>query len=908
MKKTKNSLLFGIAAVGFMMLAACNNNFSPAQQAPGKNPSGESGYGRVSVRVAGGGAERTVLPPVPIFDKYEYTFTKEGETPVQVDPEIDPADNKEYFWLEPGTYKVEVKAYNDDGSGAGNYVLMAQGESEKSFEVKEDVTIAVTVKLEPVGTTGTGKFKYKITYPYDAVDTVTATITLVDWPGETTDYITAPSTDDLVTNTTTATDELSLPVGSYLLTIRIEQSGKYAGLFEAVHIYDGQTTEFNQDFISEDLIKAFTVTFNKNTPAYAPASIDANPATMNLINPTTTISALPTEPVYDPAWDAGVTFDGWNTKADGTGTKFDENTEVTEDITVYAKWKFTAGTAQTVGADLVLDAPAMQSAPTIGTFTGKINADGSATYRAGGFYTSFPTGYANYDFVEVEWVYTNDNINQPSDMVFKRGNVTNDYEAVEGANSQYWKPNASTVSGTASKKFPVLSGVTGIGLQIYWDGSVAEADRFDVTIKITKLTFTLAPKHTLTFDVGTGKPIDDMVITEGKPFVLPFATNKNGDRFLRWEDPQNNRMTNASVITTNLVLTAVWKTPTQVSDLPVVFDTNTTFGLIGALDGKVEVYNQGTNNGYTFTYGTGAYQASQVKFTVALPAGANLTDYASITLSVQGTTANPDAGKTQYKDLAILAGTPLPDSWSAIPIDGEYQVGTKFNYTNNSRTFTVAITSNADLTGQVEFSIYTPADSANTQPRTYRVTNVKLNAKTTPPEPAPPLTIDLSTAAEQDGSGNPIVFKDVSAASNPAGNEFYTGISFKLSDQFPASGLALNNYNQITIVTECYSDTAGTMLVTSGNALFNATLFEPWKGYAPGDFPGWHQTPANNGRLQAITAGVNSHGTGVTTTINTMGTVPQGIRFERNNNGADGGRDLLSIKIISITFSNSDYY
>jgi uncharacterized repeat protein (TIGR02543 family) len=632
------------------------------------------------------------------------------------------------------------------------------------------------------------------------------------------------------------------------------------------------------------------VTFDNNKPAYAPNGTAANPATKTLGPTETTVGTLPTDPTYDPAWAAGVAFDGWNTKADGTGTVFTKDTPVTGDIKVFAQWSFTAGEAQTLGATLVLNAPEMVQSTNAshGTWSGSINTDGSVTYQGGAFTVNFPTGYENYDFVDVDWVYTNANADQPSDMIFKQGTTQADYEGLVNERKQYWRPDTNTISGTATRRFPIITSptsISGISLQIYWQGKTP----FDVTMKVTKLTFTVGAKHTITFVTDGGTVIDPLEITEGKPFTLPSPTKK-GYTFLRWEDPSGEPITNSSSITESITLKAIWKAPTAVDDILVDFNTITP---VAMGSGTVDV----VENGYKLTIpDTIGYAAAQVKFAITLPTGAVLGDYASLTATINGGTYN-GSPRTCYKGVGVLAGSPLPESWTADPTSGEYLVSQTPlpQYQQNATTMTFNIVAKLDLTGTVEFSIYTPADdSANPDgsAKTFTVTNVKLNGKS---PAAPPLEISFATTAEI-VEGSPKTSVDVSA-------DRYGGISFNLSGLF--SGYSIRSYNRITIVTECYSDPEGTTLITTTNrnALFTATLFTPWVNYTPGGFPEYGTT----GRLQAQNAGVNSHGDGLTYNI-TASSNPEGIRFERNDGqSANNGADLKNIKIVSIKFWHTEY-
>ena len=63
------------------------------------------------------------------------------------------------------------------------------------------------------------------------------------------------------------------------------------------------------------------------------AEIEASPAIKSITYPSTTIDALPENPVK-----SGFAFGGWFTLANGEGSEFTVSTPVTQTITVYAKW------------------------------------------------------------------------------------------------------------------------------------------------------------------------------------------------------------------------------------------------------------------------------------------------------------------------------------------------------------------------------------------------------------------------------------------------------------------------------------------------------------------------------------------------------------------------------------------
>ncbi|MDR1176960.1 MAG: leucine-rich repeat protein [Treponema sp.] len=72
----------------------------------------------------------------------------------------------------------------------------------------------------------------------------------------------------------------------------------------------------------------YTVTFDKNGGA-----TEAEPSQISVTWPDNTVD-LPAS----PSGSGGLVFRGWNTNADGSGTRFTGGTEISENITVYARW------------------------------------------------------------------------------------------------------------------------------------------------------------------------------------------------------------------------------------------------------------------------------------------------------------------------------------------------------------------------------------------------------------------------------------------------------------------------------------------------------------------------------------------------------------------------------------------
>jgi uncharacterized repeat protein (TIGR02543 family) len=235
----KYSITFGIALVCALLFTTCNIPDQPEILTPD-----ESGYGKIRIIFAGGEAARTVLPPI-VFDRYEYTFTKAGES---VGMPRNPGSDG-LFTLENGDYTVEVKAYT--GNAAPYNTLAATGVSSQFNVGNDENPTEVIVNLTPVSA-GTGTFSYTITYPEGAVPE----ITLQKWPDR--DNIDLDP-DDLAEGNG-ITETLELDAGSYLLTILVGKDELYAGKNEAVHVYPTLTTVYTRNFTDDNLIDAILPT------------------------------------------------------------------------------------------------------------------------------------------------------------------------------------------------------------------------------------------------------------------------------------------------------------------------------------------------------------------------------------------------------------------------------------------------------------------------------------------------------------------------------------------------------------------------------------------------------------------------------------------------------------------------
>ena len=229
MRNKKYSITLGIVLICVMLFTACSDMSEI-----------KDGYGRININLVEAETSyltKTVLPSIA-FDRYVYTFTKEG-TAIGVEQT---PDDDGFFTLEIGNYVVEVQAYI---GSEGSYILVATGLSSR-FSVGSGYNDPVEVYLSGSNLEAAGLFNYTITYPLGTV----AEITLKKWP-DMSDIILNPVD---VTQGSGKTQSFQLDAGSYLFTILLSKDGFYAGISEAVHINSSLTTVFLKNFVDDDLI------------------------------------------------------------------------------------------------------------------------------------------------------------------------------------------------------------------------------------------------------------------------------------------------------------------------------------------------------------------------------------------------------------------------------------------------------------------------------------------------------------------------------------------------------------------------------------------------------------------------------------------------------------------------------
>jgi hypothetical protein len=308
----------------------------------------------------------------------------------------------------------------------------------------------------------------------------------------------------------------------------------------------------------------------------------------------------------------------------------------------------------------------------------------------------------DYDFVAV--YYTASGVNS---LVMKQYSSSGDYPAFSGGIS----------NGSGSFVMEIGKATSdGFAIQKYAAGSS------DMTISFDKLVFYQGTRYDVTLNAnsGTVSPTSLTLVDGTRVGNLPTPTRASFI-FMGWK-LGSTVITATTVVDSsfnNATLTADWRGFVAQSPINVSFTNEDELTTVGAGTEVALI-----TNGYNFKYGSGGYDGSWVKFTITLPTGAILADYDKVTVTMEG-----KAGDTTYKQVKLLAGAPLPDSFSADPKDGPYDMSGDVQYGTGSQamTFTIIKGRASALEGEIELSIYDRCGNTGSGATTeFDITNIVL--------------------------------------------------------------------------------------------------------------------------------------------------------------------------------------
>jgi len=357
-----------------------------------------------------------------------------------------------------------------------------------------------------------------------------------------------------------------------------------------------------------------------------------------------------------------------------------------------------------------------------GPWAGEITGGNSATWTNGAIRYKFPTGYADYDFFEIE--YTG---GQGGSVVWKQFDNNSDY----GYTSLY--PNLSATEGAGTFKFEIRGAGTSGGIALQ-----AHSNTTERSITITKITFTKGTRYTVTLnsDGGTGAPATIVVVLDTKLGTFDAPT-KDGFNFTGWKLGAGASAVDVdedTVVTTafsGATLTAQWTAAAAVVPTITVNFTAGIFRSLPATAGEgptITVIGGGT--GYEYLYGTKNYGSSIAPFSITLASGVSLADYDTIECDFVGLD-----GDATYKTITVYAatGTTMTVDSNSFAVTAGVSTGNgSLNNTPAHLTFTIN-KSNANLTGQIEIAFQGSMNNAgngsngtNTNTTKYSISNVVL--------------------------------------------------------------------------------------------------------------------------------------------------------------------------------------
>jgi hypothetical protein len=274
----------------------------------GDPPAGKGSF-TLSIKVSDSG--RTILPVInpDVIVLYTLDFT-----PTNGGTELKESRNKTNInapiYLDPGTYKLEVKAYLDEGK-----TKLAAQATVDDLEINAGENAGRTITLNSINKTGgEGSFQYEVTLP-----SITTKAMMEITPlGETEPL---HNVDLIISG---ATGSLPLNTGYYNVVFTLENSGNQKLVWrEFLHIYDNLVSSFEMEFTDDYFsITSYTVTFiqyndddNWERSVQHGGKVDK-----------------PSDPTKD-----GHTFVNWYT--DNTfATLFDFEKQITYDTTVHANY------------------------------------------------------------------------------------------------------------------------------------------------------------------------------------------------------------------------------------------------------------------------------------------------------------------------------------------------------------------------------------------------------------------------------------------------------------------------------------------------------------------------------------------------------------------------------------------
>jgi len=380
-------------------------------------------------------------------------------------------------------------------------------------------------------------------------------------------------------------------------------------------------------------------------------------------------SSMPADPSRD-----NHEFIGWSTSQTGTIVSFNDETPVTGNITVFARWMPIGG---------------------VGDLTVTFNANGGTLAEGGATRTvaagqaiglaNMPANPSHATLIFAGWEDSEGNPFDHTTTVNADMTVSAQWEDAGNAVTVNFSANGGVIEpanlirqvipgnrlGAAMPVNPTRDGHAFTG---WLDASNNDFTADTVVQGNMTVTAQWTPGRTITFNTGEGDPIV-IVVIPGQPIgdQMPNdpADRPNGSTFDRWVDADGNDVTRTTVPTEDMTVEAKWNEPTGNNYVTVTFAANNGTILPGNLTRQVIAGSSlgnamppvPTRTGHAFT---GWEDADGNAFTAQTTVQGNMTVTAQW---APGRTITFNTGEGDPIVIVVIPGQPIGNQMPSDPAD-----------------------------------------------------------------------------------------------------------------------------------------------------------------------------------------------------------------------------------------------
>jgi len=306
-------------AVCSLLLVACSFSFDNSQSGESTDNNIPHGFGSFSLRITG--AQRTLMPDSPLlsdFAVFELAFTNTDDVSDIITVYRNAVNNGgilESVVLPMGVYTLTVNAYLD----IERTKLAANGTAEDVITINSGANTFAEVRLKALLFEGTGTFNWSVNISTTGVTEASMTI-------RKNDIIVSGIGDNPVDLLSVSSGIFTLVSGIYNVSFKLVKNGtKEEAIWnEVLYIYSSLESKCEKTFGEDFFYHTHNnVLFNYN---YDDITVTQSVEHGGMLN----------EP--DNPLRSGWIFDGWWTE-ETSGVKWNFDTDIAEDITLYARWQ-----------------------------------------------------------------------------------------------------------------------------------------------------------------------------------------------------------------------------------------------------------------------------------------------------------------------------------------------------------------------------------------------------------------------------------------------------------------------------------------------------------------------------------------------------------------------------------------